>query len=192
MANTIIVQPDVTAPTLITELLKEVRYECQDSQKTRWTDAELYLYLNQAMRRIAMRTKYHRVVETIPVVKGTNSYPLSFEMIEAFDISTVQPHYMPNNNTINFEDAKTEDVTIDYYGYPEKVEYGVTTQLFLEADMYDMVRFYILYKAYKKEDSVENRSKAQEYLNDYKQAIAENSMREGKTLPLTGINDYLQ
>ena len=164
----------------IPELFTEVRDLLQDQQKTRWTDQELYRYLDQAVRNIAISTKYNLIKQTItvsPTAQNPTTYTLDFEAIEFYKIDSEQPYEILDANTIRFPEAKDEEVKVEYYAYPKRIVYGATTSLMLDEDMIDAAVFFIGYRAYQKEASVENINKANYFRDEYSTRLSANLTR---------------
>ena len=176
----------------ISSFITSVRDTLQDQQATRWTDEELTRYIDQGNRDMAYTTKYMRVPETISVVDGTTTYDLTYEAIEFHEIDSTQKYEVLNNKQIEFEDSTAEDVDIVYYAYPDRIQYGVTTSLTLENDLFDALRFFVLYRAYQKEASTTNMQKAQYFKNEYENVLKKNMPRWHGQEPITLYrSDYL-
>ena len=62
---------------------------------------------------------------------------------------------------------KDEIVEVEYYCFPDRIFYGTTTEIFLDEDLYDAMRYYILFRAYQKEASSENLQKSQFFKGEY-------------------------
>ena len=163
----------------ITELLDEVRDTLQDKQKSRWPEEELYRYLDQSIRDLAVRSKYKRTEHLIEVREANPSdqYKLPSQAIEFDNILSTQPYRIVDIETIEFPDNKDEDVLVEYYAFPDRVLWGVDTQLDMEPDQYDAVRYLIISKAYEKEDSVENIRKSEYFKQKYIETISLNQSR---------------
>jgi hypothetical protein len=145
----------------VAEILADIRDTLQDQQKARWTDQELYKYLDQGMRNVALATRYNLITETIHVgdpmsPHSTTDYELPLEAIEFKNITCKQPYEILNSRTLRFPENKDESVEVEYYAFPDRIYYGATTDLFLDEDLYDALVYYVLYKAYQKEASTEN------------------------------------
>ncbi len=161
----------------IADILVEIRDTLQDLQKNRWSDQELYRYLSQGIRDIYLTLKCENIKHEITVDPALpNVYDLPYEAIEFFKIHTVQP-FTYTSTTITFPDNRAEDVIIDYYAYPDDIIYGVTIEIEEERDIQDMLKYYVLYRAYEKEDSAENINKSSMFYERYNQAIARNTTR---------------
>lgn len=154
-------------PINIADLIVSVRDVLQDSTGTRWTDQELYRYIDQANRDIAVRLKNNNQVDNIDVVAGTTDYQLNYQAIEFHKIVTSQHYEILDNATIKFKDSMPETVVVDYYAYPARVVFGVDTTLTLEEGLYDCIIEYVLHKCYRKEASTQNLNKAQAFFGSY-------------------------
>ena len=188
----------------IDNLLTEIRDTLQDKQKTRWTDQELYRYIDQAVRNIALATKYFKVKHVIHVNDPADpnpphtDYELPYEAIEFYRISNaenpsaeVQPHEPIDSKTIRFPENKEQRVMVDYYAFPNRIYYGATSELDLDEDLFDAVRFFVLYRAYQKEASTENIQKAQYFKGEFASVTAMHSTRwHGKFEVETTRKDY--
>lgn len=175
----------------IADLLTKVRYTLQDAGKTRWTDEEMFTYIDDAVRDIALRTKYFRVSQDISVVDGTDEYTLSNQLIKFDNINTVQDYEITDATLLTIEDAADESITIEYYAFPDRIVYGVDTVLSLEEDMYDLVRWYVLSRCYEKEDSTELLQKSGYFLQRYMEYINQNLTRWHGALEVTlAKNDF--
>ena len=175
----------------ISSLLTDVRHTLQDTSGKRWTDLEMFTYIDKAVRDIAKKTKYLHIVQDITVTEGVDTYNLSHQMIKLHSVTTVQDYTIDDATSITIEDAQDEDITVDYYAYPPRVVYGTTTNLTLEEDMYDWIELYVLYKCYQKEDSTELQQKAMGFLGLYKSELAENLTRWHGFLDVTlSKNDF--
>ncbi len=161
----------------ITDLFTQIRDTLQDKQKERWTDQELFRYLDQANRSIAVATKFNKIKETINVVEGTTEYPLKAEVIDFYSVGTIQEYELTDAKTITFPNPKDQSVPIEYYAYTPRVYFGATTELEFEEDLYDAIRYFILYRCYQKEASTENIQKAQYFKGEYANVIQSNLTR---------------
>lgn len=169
-------------PTNISDLIVSVRDTLQDAAGIRWTDQELYRYIDQANRDIAVRLKNNNQVEEISVVSGTTNYSLNHQAIEFHKITTAQPYEIVDNATIKFKDSMPETVVVDYYAYPARVVYGATTALTLVEGLYDCIVEYVLHKCYKKEASTQNLQKAREFFGSYISLLSMQPRNAGQTV----------
>jgi len=175
----------------ISDLITKTRYTLQDTAKNRYTDEEIYVYIDDAIRDIALRTMYNRISQDIIVVDGQTTYGLTSEAIKFASISTAQTYEIQDPTTIIFEDSTAEDVTIEYYAFPDRIVYGVDTVLSLDEDMYDLVRMFVLARCYEKEDSTELMQKAQYFMNRYRDYLNQNLTRWHGDLEVTlAKNDF--
>jgi len=178
-------------PKNISDILTEVRDTLQDTQKNRWTDPELYRYLDQGMRDIALRTKYDLSEQTINVVSGTTRYILHKECIEVYKHDSAQTIKQIDSRTIEFEDSTEEDVTIEYYAFPDRIVYGVDTTLSMDEDLYDALVLYILKKCYLKEDSTTSFQRAILFKGEYLDFLSLHQTRwHGKTNDTLAKQDF--
>ena len=167
----------------VADILIETRDLLQDQQKTRYTDQELYRYLDQAVRNIALATRYNRVKQTIHVADPlinplpTNPYQLDQEAIEFYKVDSQQPHDVIDARTIVFPENKDELVEVEYYAFPDRIVYGVTLELFLDEDIYDALKYFMAYRSYEKEASTENIGKAQYFKGQYSELLSTNLTR---------------
>ena len=177
----------------ISELLTEVRDTLQDKQKSRWTDQELFRYLDQSIRDLATRSKYSRTEYIIEVREAFTSteYKLPLHAIEFDDILSTQPYRIVDTETIEFPDNKDEDVLVEFYSFPKRIIFGVDTELDMDPDQYDSLRYLIVSKSYEKEDSIENIKKSEYFKQKYIEAIALNQSRwHGKFDVETSKQDF--
>ncbi len=178
------------APKKIADIILEIRDTLQDLQENRWTEQELYRYLNQGARDTALQLKNTNIKHTITVDPSQpNSYDLPYEAIEFYNISSVQP-YEYSLTEITFPDNRAEDVLVDYYAYPPEIIYGVTLEVSIERDLYDALKFYVLYRAYEKEDNTEKLAKSSYFYQKYKEVLARNTMRWGNFDQPVSRSDY--
>lgn len=176
----------------ITDFLSTVRDALQDQQKTRWTDAELMRYLDQGQRDLAVRTGFYRLNEEFSVVPGTTDYSVAKEVFKYHVVNTTQDYTVNDDSSITFTDPTTETVEVEYFGIPDRIVYGVTTTLTLDIDLFDMLRFYVIYRAYQKEASTEHIKKAQYFKNEYNELVAQNATRWHGDVDITLYkSDYL-
>ena len=166
----------------IADIFTDVRLTLQDQQKTRWDDQELYSYLDQAVRNIALVTKSILVKDLIHVAdptlpQTTTDYTLSMEAIEFYKIHAEQKSDVIDARTVRFEDNKEEQVVVEYYAFPPRIIYGATTEISLEEDEYDTIKYFLLYRAYQKEASTENIQKAQYFMGQYFAGISAKTVR---------------
>jgi len=179
-------------PKNISDIIVEVRDTLQDQQKNRWTDQELYRYLDQGMRDIALRTRYDLNTQIINVVSGTTDYSFDKECMELYKHSSAQTIEQVDSTTLRFEDSAEEEVTIEYYAFPARIVYGVDTALSLDEDLYDALKYYILYRGYEKEESTENLQKAIYFKNEYREYLSHHTTRwHGKTKYTLAKQDFL-
>ena len=157
----------------VVDFTLSVRYTLQDEAKNRWSDAELLDYINEGLRDIALRTYFNRVEENISVVPTTTVYTTSKTPISIFKISTYQSYTITGQNEITFDDPREEDVKVTYYAYPDIV----TTDINEDIDIIDALKYFVLNRAYEKEDSPENFQKAVYFHNKYMSYINENMTR---------------
>ena len=188
----------------IDDILTDIRDTLQDKQKSRWTDQELYRYLDQAMRNVALATKYNKIKHTIHVndplnpSPTTTDYALPYEAIEFYKISNadsslgeLQPYELVDAKTIRFPENVEQMVLVEYYAFPARINYGATTEINVDEDLHDAIRFFVLYRAYQKEASTENIQKAQYFKGEYANTIAMHSTRwHGKFDVETSRKDY--
>ncbi len=161
----------------IASIFTELRDTLQDQQQSRWSEQELSRYLDQAVRNVAISTKYNKITQNFSVDETNTTFTLAQEVIDFHSIDAVQSHVIEDARTVSFPDGKIEEVTVDYYAYPDRIVYGNTTELELEEDIYDMIRFYMLYRAYQKEASTENVKKAQYFYSEYQREVSQNATR---------------
>ncbi len=177
----------------ISDLMTSIRDTLQDLQQNRWSEQELFRYLNQGARDTALQLEHINIKHTITVDPLLpNSYDLPYEAIEFYGITSVQPYtYSPTE--ITFPDNRAEDVLIDYYAYPPEIVYGVTTEVSLERDIQDALKYYVLFRAYEKEDSTEKLAKSAYFYQKYNEVLARNAMRWGNfDQPLSRSDYYTQ
>ncbi len=181
----------IVLPMKISDLISSMRDTLQDLQKNRWTDIEIYKYIDQAIRDIAVRTKYNRIVQEISVVDGTDTYTLDFQLLAFYGTSSVQAIDFPNNATVKFPEMKEETVLLEYYALPDRIIYGVVSELSLDEDIYDMIRLFCLAKCYMKEDTAEWVQKASAFKSEYNELVELNMTRWQGSLDVPiAKNDY--
>ena len=159
-------------PKRISDLFIEVRDTLQDQQKSRWNDQELFRYLDQGNRDITLNTRKNHTKDTIFVAdpalpQQTTEYNLSKEAIEFYEITSEQPYEVKDARTIVFPENKEEYVKIEYYAFPDRIIYGNTQEILLDEDLYDAIRYYIIFKCYQKEDNAESFQKSQYFKSEY-------------------------
>ena len=180
----------------VTDLFIEVRDTLQDQQQSRWSNQELYRYLDQAMRNIALATKYKLETDTINVgdplaIIPTTDYNLKYEAIEFYKIDTEQPYEILDARTIRFPKNEEGTAVVEYYAFPDRINYGTTLEISVDEDMVDAIRYFILFRAYQKEASTENLRKADYFKGGYSEQIAQNSTRwHGKIHTELSRKDY--
>lgn len=161
----------------ISDLLTRIRYTLQDTAGTRWTDQEMFTYIDMGMRDIALRTFYNRKSQDISINTTATSYSLDHELIKLYKIDSVQDFTLSDASKLTIENPAVEDITVEYYAYPPRVVHGSTTTLTLEQDMYDLLVWYVLSKCYEKEDSTELLAKSGYFLQRYMDFINLNLTR---------------
>jgi len=172
---------------LVVDFNNSVRYTLQDTNKSRWLDAELLDYTNEGIRDIALRTFYNRVVETISVQSGITTYTLLKPVISIDNVDTIQQHTIGNNHEIIFVDPKAQDIEVIYYAYPDTITDTITA----DVNIIDALKYYVLHKCYEKEDSPENFNKASYFMQKYLSVASENmSQRHGDISVTVAKNDY--
>ncbi len=169
--------------TKITDILTAIREALQDKQKTRWTDQDLYVYLEQANRQIAIDTKSNHITQRIDVydaahqITGVDVYPLDAEAIEFYHVTSVQPYDILNPTEIQFPQNREETVFVDYYGYYDPIIYGATLHIERERDLIDAYKYFVCSRVYQQEDNTENFQKSGYFSQEYARTIARNSSR---------------
>ena len=169
---------------MVADILTETRDILQDQQQSRYTNQELYRYLDQAVRNVALSTRFNVITQKIHVglPLSTDTYTLDQEAIEFLKKECKQPYEIIDANTIKFPDNKDEEIKIVYYAFPKRVVYGVTLELYFDEDIYDMLKYFIAYRCYEKEASTEDIGKAQYFKGQYQELISLNATRwHGKT-----------
>jgi len=161
----------------IADILTEVRDTLQDQQQSRWSEQELFRYVDQAVRNVALTTRYNKINHTIhvadPLQPGiTDTFELPYEAIEFYNIESEQPYEIMDARTIKFPDNEEEEVIVEYYAFPKRVVYGAVVDLEMDEDLYDALKFFILYRSYQKEASTENIQKAQYFKGEYSSALS--------------------
>lgn len=188
----------------IDDILTDIRDTLQDKQKSRWTDQELYRYLDQALRNVAMATRYNKIKHMIYVnepdvpTPPTTDYKLPYEAIEFYKIynaesslGEIQPYEILDASTIRFPENKEQKIMVEYYAFPARINYGAATEINVDEDLFDAIRFFILYRAYQKEASTENIQKAQYFKGEYANTLAMHETRwHGKFNVETSRKDY--
>lgn len=162
---------------LASALITKARVTLQDVTPRRWTDVELEGYINEGLKDIARKTMHTREDEEILVVAGTTNYTLTKKAIIIYSIDTTQAHKVTNYNTIVFTDPKDETITVSYYSYPVEVSIALATEIPLEEDLIEALKYFVLKRAYEKEDSMENFQKATYFNNEYREILADAATR---------------
>ncbi|WP_373069828.1 DUF6682 family protein [Sulfurimonas sp.] len=150
-----------------------IRYKLQDEAKNRWTDVELLDYTNEGLRDIAVRTFYNKIDEDISVLSTQTTYTLTKEPIKVYSVNSYQQFTQPTKDTLLFTNPRDEDITVTYYAYPD----AVTTDIDEDIDIIDALKYFVLSKAYEKEDIAENFNKAIYFQDKYISYISENMTR---------------
>jgi len=161
------------ATTTVTDVFEAVRHTLQDTEENRWTDTELFTYLNQGMRDVALRTKYKYEKDVITVSDSATTYNLNYEVIEFYKIDTEQTYEILTDQTIKFEDQEDEEVTVEYYAYPDKIAYAEDTDISISDELIYHIKNFILFKCYEKEDSTESLGKAQYFYQHYMDGLTQ-------------------
>jgi len=179
-------------PKDISDIIVEVRDTLQDQQKNRWTDQEIYRYIDRGIRDIALRTRYDFNKQIINVVSGTTDYLFTKECIELYKHNSVQTIEQIDSTLLRFEDSAEEYVAIEYYAFPRRIKYGVDTQIGLDEDLYNALTFFILERCYEKEDSTVSFQKAIYFKNEYLDYLSLHQTRwHGKSPVTLAKQDYL-
>lgn len=161
----------------ISDIYSSVRLTTQDTG-TRWADVELFEYIDQAVRDIAVRLKSFKKTDTFTVTTDTQDFTFNYEVIELDVVNTALGWELTTNSTISFDTPNQDtEVKVTYYAYPNKMVYGSDTTLDLDLDLRDEVVLYVLFKCYEKEDGSEYLQKAQYFRNRYLDAITQNAIR---------------
>lgn len=172
----------------VADFFTSARFTLQDLTGRRWTDAELLHYVNEGMRDIALRTFFNRVEETLSVVSATTIYTTTYTPIKILSVESSQQFQVTSNNEITFTNPRDENVIIVYYAYPQTV----TTDIVEDVDIIDALRFFVLSRAYEKEDSPENFNKASYFRNKYIDTLNQNALRwHGDTGVYLAKSDFL-
>jgi len=175
----------------ISDILTRIRYTLQDASGTRWTDEEMYVYIDDAMRDIALRTFYRRISQDISINTTDTLYYLDYEAIKIHSIASAQQITIEDATTLSIESPSAENITVEYYAYPDRVTYGSTTVLTLEEDMYNLVIWFVLSKCYEKEDSTELLAKSGYFMQRYMDYISLNMTRwHGELDPVLAKSDF--
>lgn len=158
---------------LVVDFNNSVRYTLQDTNKSRWLDAELLDYTNEGLRDIALRTFYNKIEETISVQSGIFVYTLLKPAIKIEKVATYQQYTITNNNEITFIDPESQEINVTYYAYPDTV----TDTINEEIDIIDALKYFVLHRCYEKEDSPENFNKSAYFNQKYMTYINQNMTR---------------
>jgi len=177
--------------TKVSDIFEAVRDTLQDTQENRWTNEELFRYLNQGIRDIAVRTKYKYEKDVFDVTDASETYDLNFEVIELFKVDTTQEYEVLNDQAIKFPNMKEEEVTVEYYAYPARIAYSEDLEITIEDDICGAIKNYVLFKAYEKEDSTESLNKAQYFYQHYLDSLNQDMSRwHGKIQNDFAKNDF--
>jgi len=100
---------------LTSELLNNsssLRYAIRDKLKTRYTDIELLMHLNQAIRKVARDTRYFRGFSTIQVTAYKQDYKLDYRILRVLSVYTEGCELNIRSATETCE--RTSENTIDF------------------------------------------------------------------------------
>jgi len=179
------------AITTVTTVFEAVRDTLQDTSANRWTNQELFRYLNQGIRDIALRTKYKYEKDVFTVSDSSETYNLNYEVIEFYKIDSEQTYEILTDQTIKFEDQEDEEVTVEYYAYPDKIAYAEDTDIAIDDALLYSIKSFILFKCYEKEDSTQSLQKAQYFYQHYMDGLNQDmSQWHGKIHNDFAKNDY--
>ena len=170
---------------LVSELITQTRSVLQDSGADYWTDAELLDYYNSGIRSIASERIEEPKSTDVATIDGTNVYTVSgvLRYISIKDSDNVDRPVYPDDGT---GEDDTHGVIIQDYDtiYVNSPSTGVTLtikNISLPADAVttDTVRtgddtalkYYMLSKAYEKEQEMENFQKSTYFLGLYQREL---------------------
>ena len=170
---------------LVSELLTQTRSVLQDADANYWTDAELLDYYNSGLRSIASERIEEPTTKDVATIDGTNVYTVSgvLRYISIKDSNNVDRPLYPDDGT--GEDDTYGVIVQDYDTiYVNSPSTGVTLtikniSLPDDAVATDTVRtgddtalkYYILSKAYEKEQEMENFQKSTYFLGLYQREL---------------------
>lgn len=170
---------------LVSELITQTRSVLQDADANYWTDAELLDYYNSGLRSIASERIEEPKSTDVAEIDATNEYTVSgvLRYISIKDSNNVVRPIYPDDGT--GDDDTYGVIILDYDRiYVNNPTTGVTLtikniSLPVDAVTTDAVRigddtalkYYMLSKAYEKEQEMENFQKSQYFLGLYQREI---------------------
>lgn len=176
---------------LLSALITKVRRTLQDVTPRRWTDVELEGYTNEGLIDIARKTLHNREDIEISILSSQATYTLPKKAMRLPSVDTAQDYNITNNNTITFTDPKDETVKVIYYPYPSEVSVSTNSTIPLEDDLIEALKYFILKRAYEKEDSMENFQKATYFNQEYRDILTDMTTRWHNDLEvIPAKNDY--
>lgn len=165
----------------VRELLQQVRDTLQDTDRVYWSESELINLYNDAKRLIASERVEDKTTTSLLLSADTNTYSIDnvLRYISAKDSNDISRQLYPDDDS---GDGDTYGIIIKAYNsvYVNSPEDDVTVTFKVvsmpsEDNLNDTVRtgdensikYYILSKAYEKENEMENFQKAQYFFAKY-------------------------
>ena len=165
----------------VRELLQQVRDTLQDTDRVYWSESELINLYNDAKRLIASERVEDKTTTSLLLSADTNTYSIDnvLRYISAKDSNDISRQLYPDDDS---GDADTYGIIIKAYNsvYVNSPEDDVTVTFKVvsmpsEDNLNDTVRtgdensikYYILSRAYEKENEMENFQKAQYFFAKY-------------------------
>lgn len=165
----------------VRELLQQVRDTLQDTDRVYWSESELINLYNDAKRLIASERVEDKTTTSLLLSANTNTYSIDnvLRYISAKDSNDISRQLYPDDDS---GDADTYGIIIKSYNsvYINTPEDDVTITFKVvsmpsEDNLNDTVRtgdensikYYILSRAYEKENEMENFQKAQYFFAKY-------------------------
>ena len=179
---------------LISEFNTSIGYTLQDSPHTRWTEAELLVYMNDGLRDYAVKTMSFPAKETFTMSSVVTSYFLTGEIIKLKSITPSAGAFefgVPTPREITIALPKDDiDVAVEYFTVPEPLTNISTTMDFFHNTI-EALRYYVLMRCYQKDEISQNFQRAGFYEQKYLQTVAQNADGYASELhPTVFQNDF--
>lgn len=163
---------------LISDFQTSIGLTLQDSPHTRWTLAELLVYMNDGLRDYAVKTMSFPAKETFTMNSLVTSYFLTGEIIKLKSIkpsSGIFEFGVPTPREITVALPKDNiDVVVEYFTVPTILTNLDTTMDFFHNTI-EALRYYVLMRCYQKDETNQNFSKAAYYEQRYMQTVSQNA-----------------
>ena len=178
---------------LVSELITQIRKTLQDADADYWTDAELLEYYNNGIRVISSERLEETTTTDVALTTDTYQYTVNgvLRYISAIDSNNIERPLYPDDNSgehdvygIVVEEYNRiyvntpitgVTVTIKHIALPDDQETTDTVRMGDET----MLKYYVLSRAYEKEQDTENFQKAQYFLMQF-QALSRSAMKHDR------------